>query len=46
MINQGSTAIRYTAELAKNIHKEGCVKPRLYAFTNRDGARNITNLAF
>ena len=29
MINQGSMAIRCTAELAKTIQQEGCVKPRL-----------------
>ena len=46
MINQRSPAIRRcTAELAKTIQQEGCAKPRLSAFTDGGGGRNITNLA-
>ena len=46
MINQRNPAIRRcTAELAKTIQQEGCAKPRLYAFTDGGGDRNITNLA-
>ena len=45
MITQGSTAIRCTTELAKVIQQEDVIQPRLYAFTDGGGDRNITNLA-